>query len=223
MSTSAAESGQQQHTVTDEPGESSGEQRLRHDLRQSLTLVMMLAAVVDRQPLDSPDIRTSLDQIAHEVGWMARVVKDHSDEGSTSVVDVGGVVAAVWESVARSQQVRLRLVRESGAWVRTDSVALGRSVRNLIENAVRAAGDGTVEVRVIGRDHDVLVEVGDSGPGFGQIPPQQQLGLVTVRRFAARSGGGLQIGTSDLGGALVRLAIPRVPASFRDQQTRTTA
>ncbi len=208
-------------------GDTTGEQRLRHDLRQSLSLVMLLAAVVERQSLDSPDIRVSLDRIADEVGHMTQVVRGRGRDDEPEVVDVGEVVASIWASAARSQRAQLRLVRVSDAFVRTDRVALGRSIRNLVDNAMRAAGDGVVEVRVVADDDDVVVEVGDNGPGFGLIPAQQCLGLVTVRRFAAASGGGLETGTSHLGGALLRLTMPRVPMAATleapPENTRTTA
>ncbi len=215
MSSVSIESRQRSYDVEQvggdgQPGDMSGQQRLRHDLRQSLSLVMLLASIVDRQPLDSPDIRASLDQIANEVGYMSRVVRGNVGETETELVDVGDVVASIWSSVAQSQRGQLRLMRESDAFVRVDPLALGRSVRNLVENAVRAADGGVIEVRVVSTAGTVLVEVGDSGPGFGLIPPQQRLGLVTVRRFASASGGSLEIGTSPLGGALLRLAIPRV-------------
>jgi hypothetical protein len=50
--------------------------------------------------------------------------------------------------------------------------------------------------------------VGDSGPGFGRIPPQERLGLLTVRRFASEQHGRLLIEKSRLGGALMRLTLP---------------
>lgn len=209
-----------------QPGDDA--QRLRHDLRQSLSLVMLLAAVVDQQPLDGPDIRTSVDQIANEVGHMAQVLSGGAAEPGPETVDVGEIVACIWSTVARSQQCHLRLVRESAAFVSVDPLELGRSVRNLVDNAVRAAGDGVVDVRVVTTDDDVVVEVGDSGPGFGLIPPQQCLGLVTVRRFAATSGGRLEIDTSALGGALLRLVIPQASvlpdvAQQAPASARTTA
>jgi K+-sensing histidine kinase KdpD len=188
------------------------ERRLRHDLRQSLSTVMMLASVVDHQPLDGPMIRDSLDQMLHEVGWMKKVISGHPADQGPVLVDVGEAVAAVWDSIALAQECQLRLVRESGLCAWSDPVGLGRAVRNLIENAVRAASDGSdppvVEVRVVtGRD-TVDIEVGDSGPGFGRIPPQERLGLITVRRFASEQNGRLLVEKSHLGGALMRLVLP---------------
>lgn len=169
---------------------------------------MMLAAIVDRQPLDGPVIHGTLDQMQHEVDWMKQVVAGPEDESADLFVDVGEAVAAIWEMVAQASPCSMRFVRETGVWTWADPVALGRAVRNLVENAVRAAGHGTVEVRVATDGREVVVEVHDSGPGFGMIRPQEQLGLITVRRFAAVHDGRLDVETSPLGGALVRLVLP---------------
>lgn len=184
------------------------EQRLRHDVRQSLSAVMLLASIVERQPLAGPVVQETLEQMRHEVDWIARVLAPASGP-TEAFVDVGEVVNDMWRGVASGRDTVLRLVREADVWTWADPVALGRAVRNLIENAVRAAGDeGIVEVRVLGREGRVFVEVHDSGPGFGLIPPQEQLGLITVRRFAAAYDGRLDIDSSPLGGALVRLELP---------------
>ena len=123
------------------------------------------------------------------------------------------------------QACSLRLVRESQVWAWTDPVALGRSVRNLLDNAIRAAGDeGEIEVRVTAGHGTVEIEVGDSGPGFGLIRPQERLGLLTVRRFASEQNGRLLIERSRLGGALMRLVLPvATDAEPVLEQTRTTA
>jgi signal transduction histidine kinase len=184
------------------------EQRLRHDVRQSLSAVMLLASIVERQPLAGPVVQETLEQMKHEVDWISRVLAPTAGP-TEAFVDVGEVVDDMWRGVASGRDTVLRLVREADAWTWADPVALGRAVRNLLENAVRAAGDGVVEVRVCGHDGRVVVEVHDSGPGFGRIPPQEQLGMITVRRFAAEYDGRLDIDSSPLGGALVRLELPR--------------
>jgi C4-dicarboxylate-specific signal transduction histidine kinase len=172
----------------------------------------MLASVVDHQPLDGPMIRDSLDHMLHEVGWMKEVIAGHPVDQGPVLVDVGEVVAAVWDSIASAQDCQLRLVRESGLCAWADPIGLGRSVRNLIENAVRAATEGSdppvVEVRVVTGHETVDIEVGDSGPGFGRIPPQERLGLITVRHFASEQHGRLLVEKSHLGGALMRLVLP---------------
>jgi signal transduction histidine kinase len=185
------------------------EQRLRHDVRQSLSAVMLLASIVDRQPLAGPVVHETLEQMRHEVDWMTRVLAP--DAASTEgFVEVGEIVDLMWRGVATGRDTEMRLLRQADVWTWADPVALGRAVRNLVENAIRAAGDGVVEVRVCAANGRVSIEVHDSGPGFGLIRPQEQLGLITVRRFAATYDGRLHIDSSPLGGALVRLEMPRL-------------
>lgn len=198
-------------------------QCLKHDLRQSLGLVMCLASVAASQTLEDPAIRSSLDQMSHEVDWLNRMVATGGSQSRAAVVEAGDVVAAVWATDALSGPCSLRLVREASAWVAADPVGLERSVRNLVDNAIRAAGDGYVEIRVVtDRDH-VTIEVSDSGPGFGLIKPQEKLGLLTVRRFAAEHDGRLRIDRSHLGGAMMQLVLPRADVGQLPTQTRTSA
>jgi len=192
------------------------EQRLRHDLRQSLGAVMALVAIIERIPQMSPVALERLDQIQREADWMAKILATGDTErAQVQVVDIGDAVSESWAVVAAYAPCSVRLVRESAAHAIVDPVALRRSARNLIENAVRAAGPrGSVEVRVLAGGGGVLIEVADSGPGFGNVPAQQGLGLVTVRRFASRWGGSLTVGTSELGGALVTLTLPNAPMNL---------
>lgn len=211
----------------------SEERRLRHDLRQSLSAVMMLAAVADRQPLAGRDIRDTFGLMAHEVDWMARVVEAFDaetgegpdQEDGHTVVDVGEVVEDAWQVSARCGCCSIRLMRDHDVAADVDLVGLRRSVQNLVDNAVRAAGpDGHVELRVLQRGGSVAIEVADDGPGFGRIPRQQGLGLQTVRRFAEQHDGQVVVGRSELGGALVGMRIPRqVRHTETPDETRDSA
>lgn len=172
---------------------------------------MALVAILEKRVLFAPEALERLEQIQHEADWMSTLLADRGpDRESVSVADVGAVVSESWAAVAAFVPCTVRLVRESATDAVLDPVGLGRAVRNLVDNAVRAVGaDGCVEVRVWSRGLEVLVEVADSGPGFGRVPAQQGLGLVTVRRFLSGCGGSLHVGTSELGGALVAMRLPR--------------
>jgi signal transduction histidine kinase/HAMP domain-containing protein len=104
-----------------------------------------------------------------------------------------------------------------------DRRLLGRAVRNLVENAVRAsAAGGRVEVAVETRDGDVVVRVADDGPG---VPPElvgrvvepyfstqsggTGLGLPIARRIAEEHGGTLALRNRPSGGFEVTITIPR--------------
>lgn len=187
------------------------EQRMLHDLRQSLTAVISLATIVDHESTEGRRVDGRIGQLHQEVERMREIVMQGQDRWRSRqpVVDVGALVSQLWEVAADASGCSMRLLREASSLVHADPVTLSRSIRNLIENAVRAAGPaGQVEVRVLTHGHEVSVEVADDGPGFGNLPQQHGLGLMTVRRFAALHGGHVSVGTSAWGGALVRLHLP---------------
>jgi signal transduction histidine kinase len=200
------------------------EQRLRHDLRQSLAALMLMSALIDKGRMDDPALAGRLELMRHEIDWMAAVLAPPAPAHESSLVDVGRLTDEIWAVVAECRRCSMRLVKEPGLLITADRTALGRSVRNLIENGVRAAGPaGVVEVRVTSSADSVTVEVADNGPGFGRIPAQERLGLLTVHRFAAEHGGDVFVGDSALGGASVRLVLPLAPTPQVAHATRSSA
>lgn len=101
-----------------------------------------------------------------------------------------------------------------------------RAVRNLVENAVKYAG--AAEVRLVPREHDVLIEVADRGPG---IPPGQLeaifdpftrletsrnretggigLGLALARAIVRDAGGEISATNREGGGLIACITLPR--------------
>lgn len=195
----------------------TGEDRLRkqrvlHDMRQSLTAVMSLAAIVDKSMDRGPEVLKRLDQIRSEADWMIRLLSSAGPRATDiEVLDVGDVVAEAWCSAVSTSSCSIRFIRDARACAAVDRDDLTRSVRNLLDNAVRAAGAaGTVVIEVRVEPETVAVVVHDDGPGFGNIPSQQGLGLVTVRRFAAAHQGRLDVGRTTAGGAELALRLPRL-------------
>jgi len=194
-----------------EPFDPTRRQRLRHDLRQSVGMVMSLMAIVDHDGTRVPDVLRRLDQVKKEAEWMTTLVSRSGPcAADIRVVDVGEVVEQAWASAAAGTSCGLQLIRDASVTANVDAVELARAVRNLVDNAVRAAGPaGRVVVEVRGGSSDVAVVVHDNGPGFGNIPAQQGLGLITVRRFTAAYGGRLDVDRGIDGGARVTLLLPR--------------
>jgi len=106
---------------------------------------------------------------------------------------------------------------------RFDRRLLGRAVRNLLENALRASGDrGKVEVAVELVGEEVVIRVADSGPGvksenlgrifepyFSTHDAGTGLGLPITQRVAEEHGGEVVANNRPGGGLEVVITIPR--------------
>ena len=197
-----------------------------HEIRQPLSAALALAEAAATVSGEPAVTKVYLDQIVEQVHEASDVVSSVlmlRVAAQASLEPVPVVVGEVVDSVLRSIRIRWkgRLVHEGaldGATTRGDRGQIRRSVCNVVENAVRAAGPrGQVMVteRLDGDWIRIIVE--DDGPGFGHIPTGSGLGLAVTRANLRAVGGSLSIGVrSSLGGARVALCLPA-------QQRRTPA
>lgn len=155
-------------------------------------------------------------QLLKECRWLDELLRAYDD------ADVGAAKSAPAERLradvlAGEVLAALQLIHAahvefipSEAWTCAQPVALQRALRNVLENAFRAAGPGGhVRVRVAAEIGAAVVQVDDDGPGFGAGPAGLgSLGLSIVRDALDSCGGWLEVSTSDLGGGRVRLHLP---------------
>jgi signal transduction histidine kinase len=186
-------------------------QRLRHDLRQPLAAIRWSVDAVDGFDDVPLYLSTALEQIGRQARWMERILAAGLDEADeVAVVDLADALSECCSTVPPSAPYDLRFTKAGDVPVLVDPVGLERAARNLMDNAIRAVSvGGRIEVNVRARGSRGVLEVADSGPGFGGVPTRQGHGLVGVRRFVERFGGELMCGRSPLGGALVELSLPR--------------
>ena len=111
---------------------------------------------------------------------------------------------------------------EIAVQARFDSRLLGRAIRNLLENAVRAsARSGTVEVRVAQENGAARLWVSDRGPGvpdeliprifepyFSTHDSGTGLGLPIAKRIVEEHSGILSARNRPGGGLEVRMTLP---------------
>ena len=181
-------------------------ERFRHDLRQPLAAVSMLVYALAHADDLQPPARRQLAEVRRQVDWALDLLRDE-EEGLVQIVDIGETIAD--HCTAGAGACVVSFVQATPARVAVNPVELTRVVRNLLDNAIRASGaGGCVEVMVDRDEADAVLEVSDSGPGFGRLAPVHCHGLVGVRRFVERYGGRLLFGTSSLGGAAVTLRLP---------------
>ena len=183
---------------------------LRHDLRQPLTAVRLLVDTMLSTTPVPPEAADMLDRVQQQTDWMLQLLgSDLDQQPEVSIVDLADIAQSPCLATPTGVSYQERVHAEHDVSVLADPVGLKRVFWNLLDNARRAvATGGEVDVRVRQRGRDALLEVADSGPGFGHLPPQHGLGLIGVRRFAERFGGDFSVDTSSLGGALVTLRLP---------------
>jgi len=196
---------------------------LSHRLRTPVTALRL-----DSESVDDTDVAERLrTHVAHLERTVDAIVRDARRPVRTPVApscDVGRVVAervAFWSALADDQGRSIDLNLPEGP-VRASLQApdLADVVDALIDNVFGHTADGVpIEVSVADPgDGSVTLTVEDAGPG---LPPgdvasrgasgagSTGLGLDIVRRAAHSTGGGLDLGRSHLGGALVRVRFGR--------------
>jgi two-component system osmolarity sensor histidine kinase EnvZ len=196
---------------------------ISHDLRTPLSRMRLALEMSGAEPSTAGAMAADIDEIDAIIGQFldfARGVKEqkaHEDLGEL-LVDV----AAHYERLGRkvtfqpAEDVRLPFAR----------LALRRAVSNLVDNALRYAGE-PVEIALENGARRAVVEVRDRGPG---IPKEQAerlkqpftrlhaarsgpagagLGLAIVDRIARAHGGSLELVPRDGGGLVARLTLAR--------------
>lgn len=113
-------------------------------------------------------------------------------------------------------------------WLCTHPAALWRAVANVVDNAGRAAGPaGHVQISLHDRACQVVIEVVDDGPGFGNAPAgSASLGLGITTSLAAQCGGTVRVLPVLPHGVRVRLQFRELdagPAGTRPPAGRSAA
>lgn len=167
-----------------------------HDLRTPLARMRVALALLEEHP--SPK---ALAQIEHDIGEMDRLIGNVLDlaRGLAHERDEDIPLDELFEGLAhRNSAVVIRQPPDIA--VRAPGLALRRALGNLLDNALRHAGDGPVELIAERADGGVRIGVLDRGPGI----PEDRIDAAFepfVRLDAARSPA---TGGAGLGLAIVR-------------------
>ncbi len=151
---------------------------LSHDLRTPLASLLASVDALEDGVADGP---THLRSMRHNILALERLVEDlfllaRADSGSLALqaeaLDLAELIDEALEAIGPTAAERgIVLVAElsEAIPVEGDDHALGRVLRNLLDNAVRHSPDGA-QVRVVARSNSgegrVVVDVRDDGPGF---------------------------------------------------------
>jgi signal transduction histidine kinase len=131
----------------------------------------------------------------------------------TECVDLSEIArsaAELYDPVAEETGFTLSAKLEPGVTIRGDRHLLSQAVTNLLDNALKYAGGGEIEIRVFSSDGHALLEVADHGPGvpekdrasvfdrFVRLEPSRTtpgngLGLSLVRAIVRRHDGAVAL------------------------------
>jgi two-component system phosphate regulon sensor histidine kinase PhoR len=189
--------------------------RVRNQEKQRQYLEMICRESERLQAL----IENVLDFAALERGKIRYELREH---------DVGEAVGRAVEALRfRFEQdgTEVRVTREGGpARALLDEQTFVLAIVNILDNAVKYAGPGFLDVHVIGSAHEVVVRVRDRGPGIpasdlervferfyrapGTAARGSGIGLSLVRYIAEAHGGRAWAENAEGGGAVVSIAVP---------------
>jgi two-component system sensor histidine kinase BaeS len=176
-----------------------------HDLRTPLAaLRVAVEAMVDGV---APDPRRYLRSMRRDVEALSALVDDffllsRIEAGrldlhpiAVDLTEIADEAIDALAPVAASRHVAVTLAAETRVHARGNPAALGRVIRNLIDNAIRYAPEGS-QVRVTVDDHgSPSVHVVDDGPGFPDDFSHKAFERFTrADASRARSSGGAGLG-----------------------------
>ena len=194
-------------------------EELSHDIRHELATIMMLASLLEAAPDVGPESRQRAHQLHGETRWLDQLQRAYDKAFAECDGQIGPTAEPIRLDLFAAEVVRTTRLSTSTtvgfvaeeAWAHADPLAFWRALRNVVGNAVRAAGStGRIEVTIKHETEWVVAQVDDDGPGFGALPAGSgSLGLGILQRLVAAWGGYLEIGRGALGGCRVRLCARR--------------
>jgi signal transduction histidine kinase len=194
---------------------------LRHDLRTPLTRLKLWA-----EESEPEAVRDKLLENANQIQDMVTQSIELASSLNTTEKEVQLDLAAFVESIVddyRDEGRRVALAEDmpSGLTFRTRPICLRRCLSNLIENALKYAGDAEIALYRTGSES--VIEVRDTGPG---IPPDELphvkykfykgssnargsgIGLAVCDEIITRHNGDLTMGNAEGGGCVATISLP---------------
>ena len=195
---------------------------ISHDLRTPLSRLRLALEMSGADEHATDAMIADIDEIDAIIGQFLDFARGADEQKEEH--DIGEVVGELAEHYARIGK-DVRLVHHPVKPFRFARMAVRRAVANLVDNALRYAGE-PVEIELLARNPEVAIEVRDLGPG---IPPQEVerlkrpftrlddsrsgvggsgLGLAIVERTAQAHGGTLELVPRAPRGLVARLVLP---------------
>ena len=196
-----------------------------HELRSPLAS-MRAQLETGSWPSQASDVRAEATRLAHIVDDLMDLAKADEAAPPSAETDLDEVVLEEVAAIAATLPISIDTSNVGAARLIGDRQALGRMVRNLVENAGRHATN-VVKVSLTNIDETITLTVDDDGEGVAEDDRQRiferftrtdssrsrhtggvGLGLAVVRATAQRHGGDVQCDTSPIGGARFAVTLP---------------
>ncbi len=203
---------------------------IAHELKNPLTSVKGLAALVDREVEGKGKERLTV--LRREVDRMQEILESFLnfsrpvvplDVAPVRVVTVVDQVMALYEGVARERGVEVRLDARTDVVVKADARKLKQVIINLVQNALDVTVDGGVFDVTVGHEgKGAKICVMDRGPGIDDVERVFEpgvttkksgngLGLTIARLLARQHGGEVRLVPREAGGMVAELTLPEAP------------
>lgn len=185
-------------------------QQVCHDLRQEVAVLISLVEVAMDERDAAGDGQGGLELVLEQAVRLTEMLTGFVASTAQPVpIDISEIMREVVNAARAMSPSPIAADIEDGAVVVADPQVTRRAFLNMLDNAVRAAGPaGQVAVRMHRADGLLLVEVEDSGPGFGAAARGlASVGMSVVQRWTDDVGGFLEVGRGRFGGALVQMVV----------------
>ncbi|MFK7860778.1 MAG: hybrid sensor histidine kinase/response regulator [Granulosicoccus sp.] len=148
-----------------------------HDLRQPLHTMSMLSAALTLRPLDNESaaianrISEAMGELSAELDSLLDISK--MDAGATRITISRFPVNPLVERLVRdylpaanAKKLKLSGIYNTDLTLLTDRILLDRTIRNLVDNAVKYTDSGSITVKVSEQDSRCVIQVEDTGVGI---------------------------------------------------------
>ncbi len=194
---------------------------ISHDLRTPLSRMRLALEMSGAEPGAARAMAADIDEIDAIIGQFLDFARGGDEQKARQ--DLGVVLDELAEHYTRLEK-NVRVKSDPVPVFPFARTAVRRAVGNLIDNALRYAGE-PVEVELKSNSREVVIEVLDRGPGipageaerlkrpFTRLndarsgPPGAGLGLAIVERVARAHGGRLELVPREGGGLVARLSL----------------
>ncbi len=205
---------------------------LAHELKNPLASIKGAAEILaDELPQGHPKhefidiMRSEISRLNHSVEDVLNYCRGQQRESRSKLESITGIIHQVVSLLeARFEEKSIALFVQADPkddfWV--DETSMIQVLMNILLNAVDAVGiQGRIRVQVSRHENARLINISDDGPGINAARAEDifqsfvtfkeggtGLGLSISKRMIESLGGKIEVGTSNLGGALFSIVLP---------------